>query len=650
MRPMRTLCPLLLAAVVVATATPALAEVDPAVMEALKSLKASDYPNANAVVLLESQSVVYQADGTQTTDVHEVSAALTPTGKDHIGSTAINFARDAEKVDIRLARVIKPDGTVLPVSEENITETELSGHANIYDPNGRSMKVVFAGVDVGDAVEVQYRLTRHKPVRDGFFADVFVFQTGNPMLRAIYEVDGPASLPLTSELYRKGRAGAIAQTKKRKGDRIHYRWSAHDVPQVVWEPSMNFTVEVPFLVVSTDPSWRDMSKWWWSVTKPQMEITDAIKKKVEELTKNAKTDEEKIRALNGFVAANIRYRGLGVGPRTGFTPRPADDTLSSRWGVCRDVAILLATMLRAAGVTAYPVLTNMGDQVRPKIAYFGFNHAIVAVPAAGGGWTYMDPTAKNSNDLLPTNEREQSALVCTERGEPLGIIPPAPPSANLGSMKARSVVDADGTLTSSIEFTTRGLLDLVFRSVAARFPATRQRQIVEQALTATLPSAEILELEVSNPMNLISPMVVTMKLRVPGAALEAGDYRLLRTIVTSGALSLAHHLLPSMLGSLAKRKYGLDANTTLRLEEEETIELPAGTKLLALPNSVDSDQEVSSVASSCKRGKAGKVTCHRLFELKSRYVKPEQYAKLKEALAAIVQVARQPIILGSARR
>src|SRR6185503_6231376 len=146
------------------------------------------------------------------------------------------------------------------------------------------------------------------------------------------------------------------------------------------EPGMNFTTEMPILVVTTDPSWKNFSKWWAELVEPKLKATPEIKEKVKELTKDAKTDDEKIRKLYDFVAQDIRYRGLGVGPRTGYTPREATETFSSRWGVCRDVSILLTSMLREAGLQAYPVLTNVGDPVLPKVAYDGFNHAIVAMP------------------------------------------------------------------------------------------------------------------------------------------------------------------------------------------------------------------------------------------------------------------------------
>src|SRR5262249_46863799 len=152
-------------------------------------------------------------------------------------------------------------------------------------------------------------------------------------------------------------------------------------PQIVPEMLMNFMNEMPTLVVTTDPSWEHFSSWWSGVAEAQLAPDDGLKAKVAELTRTAQTTDEKVRALYQFVAADVRYRGLGVGPRPGYTPRRAIDTLTSRWGVCRDVAALLVAMLRVAGVEAYPVLTNVGEPVLPRIAHEGFNHAIVAIPA-----------------------------------------------------------------------------------------------------------------------------------------------------------------------------------------------------------------------------------------------------------------------------
>jgi transglutaminase-like putative cysteine protease len=640
---------LALSCALLALAAPARAEVDPSIVAAVKKIKPADYPSANRVVLVEEQRVVYQPDGQFANTTHHAELALTPEGKKAAASFSTYYAKDAEKLELLAAQVVKADGSVVPVAAKNIQDTEQSGHMNIYDPNGRSLKVTFEGLAVGDAVDVTYRLTRFAPTRPRYFADIYTFQLPMPLLAGTYDVDAPAALPLTAEIYHPERGAKIESSQSRDGDRIHYHWSVKDAPQLVPEPGMSWSTEVPSLVVTTDPSWEDFSRWWAEVSAGKMQITDELKQKAAELTKDATSDEQKIKALYDFVAADVRYRGLGVGPRTGYTPRAAAETYTSRWGVCRDVAILLATLLRASGYEAYPVLTNMGDPVLPKIAYEGFNHAIVAMPAKGGKWTFLDPTAKNSSDVLPGYEREQSVLVCTPKGEKLGIIPPAEPSTNLGHATASSVLAADGTLTSTVKIETKGMFDLILRSVAAMMPPQKQREIAEEVIHSVLPRAEIVSFKVSSAMVMWSPMQVTLELRVPGAALRAGSYQLLSTLVTSGALGLVENALPQMLGGLPTRKYALDAHLTFQYDEDETVHLPPGTKVLALPNEAKGANAVSALVATCTQTDPSTIACHRSFQLKSRFIDPGQYTELRSVLAQLSQIARQPVILGGSK-
>jgi transglutaminase-like putative cysteine protease len=633
-------------AVVAVSSIPARADVDPATTEAIKKVKASDYPSANVVTIVASQDVVYQTDGQYTNTTRSAQLVLTSAGKAEVATSTHYYTKDAEKVEVVSAHVIKKDGTVVPISTADIQDVEQSGEANIYDPQGRALKITVANVAVGDTVDITTKLTRMTPTRVGAFNDIFSFQGGEPMISATYAVDGPASMPLTSYIYHPERTSKISTTKTKTGDRMHYSWSVKNVPQVVPETAMNFTVELPVLIVATDPSWKNFSKWWAELVEPQLVATPEIKAKVKELTKDAKTKDDKIKALYDFVAQDIRYRGLGVGPRTGYTPRKAGETFTSRWGVCRDVSILLVSMLREAGIEAHPVITNMGDPVLDKVAYDGFNHAIVAMPKAGGGWTYVDPTAKNNTALLPGNEAEQHTLVATLQGEPLTKIPAADPSSNMGHAIAQTTVNADGSLTSKIKFETKGVFDLVVRSVAAATSEDQQRELVETVLHQSMPDAEIVSLTMSSALALFNPMEVNLEIKVKNAAPRTGDYRLLRTLVTSGALGLVEGLLAQALGAQPTRKYGLDAKVTFQYDQTETITLPADTKIVALPNPASAASKVSSVTASCTKQNATTVQCHRSFQLKSRFVDTTNYRALRSSLAKLALTARQPLILG----
>src|SRR5262249_10260959 len=119
------------------------------------------------------------------------------------------------------------------------------------------------------------------------------------------------------------------------------------------------------------------------------------------------------------------------------------------------------------------------------------------------------------------------------------------------------------------------------------------------------------------------------------------------TLVTSGALGLVENVLPEMLGALPTRKFGLDAHVTFQYDEDETVTLPAGTKIVALPNGAKSSSKVSQVVAECAQKDATTLTCHRSFGLKSRFTDPEQYKQLRGTLAAMGQIARQPVILAA---
>ena len=640
---MRTFVALVVALAPIASAR---ADVDPAIRDAIAKVKPADYPSANVVTVVDDQSVVYQADGQYANTFHFARLVLTQAGKHEAATFSWPYAKDGEKIEVIAAQVVKKDGSVVAVAAKDIQDTEQGGEMNIYDPNGRELKITFAGVAVGDVTDVTVRLSRTTPTRVGFFDDIFTFQSTEPIIAASYKVDGPASLPLVAQVYHAERAPKIEQTKTKSGDRIHYSWRTVNSAQLVPEAAMNMTVELPTLVVTTDPSWQHFSQWWAQLTKPQLEASPEIKAKVKELTKNAKTDEEKIKALYNFVAQDIRYRGLGVGPRTGYTPRKAHDTFTSRWGVCRDVSILLTSMLRESGFDAYPVLTNVGDPVLPTIAYEGFNHAIVAMPKKGGGWTYLDPTAKNNSALIPGMEAEQNALVTTMKGEPLGQIPALAPDANLGRAVAKTAIAADGTMTSKVHVETKGIFDLVVRSVAATISDDQLKEAIESVLHRSLPDAELSKVEVSSALMLWVPMTIDLEIKVPHATTKTGDYRLLRTLVTSGALGVVEAAMPQVLGALPERKYGLDAHLTFEFDQDETITLPAGAKIVALPNDATAQSHATAMSSSCTKKDTLTISCKRSFQLKSRFIDPAQYKQLRGTLASLGQIAHQPIILG----
>src|SRR3569833_812843 len=71
----------------------ALADVDPQILDALKKVKAKDYPNANTNTVLNDQAVVYQLDGQFSNTQHDTHHEKTPTDKTEAASSSLYYAK-----------------------------------------------------------------------------------------------------------------------------------------------------------------------------------------------------------------------------------------------------------------------------------------------------------------------------------------------------------------------------------------------------------------------------------------------------------------------------------------------------------------------------------------------------------------------------
>ena len=172
------------------------------------------------------------------------------------------------------------------------------------------------------------------------------------------EITGPASKPL-HYLVKDGEAEFNLTTT----DGLNtYTWEVSDVPRIVAEPAMpSYYSFAPRLLVSTIDDWSQISRWWADMTQQFRVADDSLKATGGEYHRRGLTsDEDKIKAVYHFVAQKIRYMGLGTGKKAGFEPKPATETLATRYGVCRDVALLMSTMLDQLDIKSYVVLTRAG--------------------------------------------------------------------------------------------------------------------------------------------------------------------------------------------------------------------------------------------------------------------------------------------------
>jgi len=160
----------------------------------------------------------------------------------------------------------------------------------------------------------------------------------------------------------------------------------------------------------------DLYKWYKSLVDMMHDDTNVFKAKVDELTANAKSDEEKIKNIYYWVQDNIRYIAFEDGI-AGFKPDEANHVFEKRYGDCKGMANLTRQMLKVAGFDAR--LTWIGtkhisyDYTTPSLAVD--NHMICTLFHKGKKY-FLDGTEKY-NSFGEYAERIQNKEVMIEDGD-----------------------------------------------------------------------------------------------------------------------------------------------------------------------------------------------------------------------------------------
>lgn len=661
---MKILCPLIFLCLALLTATSTYGDVDFyagntwAFLDAKKAMAAASeitlakYPNCDEVTVEEKIIDSYRADGTGENQDEAFIKVLTEKGKRDRRTLSLGFMLPYSTAKVVMLEVIKPNGEATPVdlaanSKETIDTSQMS--ANIYDPNSKVLQVNIPGLEVGDVVHWVTRITTLRPVILGEFADENVFEGDGYIRHLVYEVHAPLNKPLKKLVLRNEVPGAVQYTSQPgEYQTLVHRWEVTNVPRMFQEPSMPpYENVLQRVLVSTTPDWRDVSKWYWELSKPHLDATSPeLKKKVAELTAGARTDTDKMKALFYYVSQKIRYMGLTPEKdRPGYEPHDVCLTFSKKYGVCRDKAGLLVAMLRAVGLNAYPVLVSVGTKRDPGVPDPDFNHAIVGVELKKGDYLLMDPTDEHARDFLPLHDRDQSYLVARPEGEDLMISAIKPPEENMMRIKTTGTLSATGELEATTELWFDGSNDDVYRNGFSHMKADDQRRYFELCLKRAMPGARLksLKLTPEDMLDVSREIHAVLEFSVDGMIATGHGKAVVSVPWIGNDLGVVNFILRGT--GLDQRKYPLQTRVACGLDEQISLKLGhgfAGADAMPICAPVE-DEGVSYHQTFAVKNET--LECSRVLKLKAVEFAPAQYAELKKTLKDLEYDARKSPVL-----
>ena len=628
---------LILVPCAVAQETAAVGRLDAAaVIRAAAEVTREKYPNADEVLVDDLIRVRYEKDGASLTTDETWFKVLTEKGRRDNLSLSFHFTLPYGDAKLDVLEIIKPDGAVTRVDlkkQSRVMVARSQMGSNIYNPNSKVLQVGLPGLEVGDTV--CYRSIRRivKPRVPGTWSDYMVFEYTNPIRRMVYEVDGPADLPLRSVALKDEVKGTVKYSRSEQNNRLLYRWEVTHVPRMYEEPNMPpLHNVVQRLLVSTIADWREISQWYWRLSEGHFEPTEAMRQKVAELTQGLAAQEKKIGAIFKFVSQEIRYMGITTEKEApGYEPHDVKITFENKYGVCRDKAALLVSMLRLAGIEAYPVLIHNGPKKDADVPQPYFNHAVVAARIRDA-YTLMDPTDENTRELFPAYLCNQSYLVARPTGETLLTSPIIPAGENLLRINTQGRVNANGDLFAESTLRFEGINDNAYRGYFAGSRPEVRRRYFERLVKRVVPGARLADftLKPDDLRDTSAPLTVNLRIEARDVPVT-GSETIMLPVPRLGAHAGMVNFILGQTG-LKQRKYPLVTKFACGVEEELTLDISAlAGKTLALPEFEQVNHPAITANQTLTR-KNGVLKSNSSFLLKVVEFTPEQYDTLKDTL------------------
>jgi len=539
--------------------------------------------DADAIILSEDVEVDFDDAGHYVQTVRRRVRVLTEAGRSTYAVEHFSYHQEMSRVEFVRGAVLKPDGTTLPVKAAAVRDALLPEfqQAGLLNVPFRRKSVAFADLAVQDILETEFRIEGTAPL-PGQYLELFLFQYLNPIFNKVLVIRGPAAKPL----YHAVKGGRLEASRSTAEDRLVYRWEARDVPGVPVEPGMVALPGVALrLLVSTLPDWPSLSREGGRQDYGKTTADAAMVDKVAELTEGLSSAHSRIMAIYRFVSQQVRYFNVALPAGAFLEPRPASDVLAGGFATGREKTILMMAMLQQIGVDSVDCLLDASRETDPELPTLYLERCVCGVRLDDGRTVYMDPALELGTSLGETYVGDRWVLALTPSGAELARIPHSPAARSRGQIRADSTLGADGRLESRIRIQGAGYYDFILRSLGRKSRGVEFSRMWQQTARKFHPEARITGLQVGTAEDLGSPFSVSFIVDCPGYWLPLGRFVLVRPPLYGNGFDLYAQGLPP-LAEPETRLAPLGLWSTVQVEQEEGLAIPAGYAVAALPDPV----------------------------------------------------------------
>ncbi len=591
------------------------------------------YPDAQSILVHSESNHSHRKDGSNLYRYR----GITFVAKDEAlwaSHVSVGFDPNREKVKIIHARCLTPDGEVHNLKPEQIKISK-STSGSVYFNDEQSLSFSIPEVTVGSLIDYSYEIEEFNPFDANMFSGRAHFQSSRPIGESIVRV----SVPIDHTLYyvtKNPTEDLKEPTIIEAVDSRLYTWTMNEMAPIVGEPAMPPARDVvPCLYYSIQKDHYYMHTKLKPMYEKRFELTDAVKSKVDELTKDCKTLNEKIAKLYYFCQQEIRYISIKSNLASNQVGHPAEETLNNKYGDCTDKGMLLAVMLKHIGVEAYPVLiltNNSGKAIR-EIGIFDSNHCITEVHLDGRVF-YLDATATDYRyPYFRSDDHETSAMnvmLATIRTVPL---PPPEDNTNISTRKI--TLEKDGTTHIELESETNGSKEAMMRGFTRNLKPEEYEKVVRRSISAQTADYKLELATHTDPLDFDTPFTTKSSYTLNRFATKSGRYMI---------FSVPYFELDFPEVSLEKRNFEIQHSTSASQIDKLTIKLPENFVVKYLPPAIRVQSPYVEFEMIYDQ-QGDEIIINRKMAFPVRHIPVSDYQTYKADLEKIAHSSKQKIFL-----
>jgi predicted Zn-dependent protease len=385
---------------------------------------------ADAIILNDEETFVFDAQGRVVRSRYVVYKVLTQEGAEGWDDIALSWEPWHEERPTLRARVITSDGAVHLLDVNTITDAPAKETENHVFSNRRVMRAPLPAIAPGSVVEEETTSQETAPFFGAGTVERFYFGASVPMQHTRLVLDAPSTLPLRYNLR------LLPDLKPERSDAAGRLRLTFDVgpmdPLSDEEPELpSDEPSYPSVTFSTGSSWQQVAEEYGRII-DQKSADDDLKSLVGKLVAGRSSRDDKAASILQYLNREVRYTGVEFGEAT-VMPHSPTETLTRKYGDCKDKASLLVALLRVANIPAYVALLHEGsrEDVAPDLPGMGmFDHAIVYVPGDPDLWIETTDEYARLGEI-PVADQDRLALIA-RRGS--NALLRTPTSSSMGNI------------------------------------------------------------------------------------------------------------------------------------------------------------------------------------------------------------------------